>query len=79
MIKDINPSLDTAISHDVAELIDSHYNLSFSYAQTLAKLLLISSLSSILNGVKGLDELLAQCWYIKPTHETGAISRTSRK
>ena len=63
MIKDINQSLDIAISHDVAqqgasvaELIDAHYNLSFPYAQTLAKLLLISSLSSTLNVVKGLDE-----------------------
>ena len=55
----INPTLDNAVSHDIAsegqaiaEIMDS--NLSGTDAQDVCKLLLVSSLSNVPDGVRGL-------------------------
>ena len=65
MVKEIKPSLDNAINHDiaqhgkaVAEIIDQQYetDYQFPYAQTLAKLLLISSLNETTHGLQGLND-----------------------
>ena len=65
MIKEIKPSLDNAISHDiaqhgkaVAEVIDSQYeaDFHFPYAQTVAKLLLVASLNETAHGLQGLND-----------------------
>ena len=65
MIKEIKPSLDNAINHDiaqqgkaVAETIDYQYEVDFKfpYAQTMAKLLLISSLNETTHGLQGLND-----------------------
>ena len=65
MIKEIKPSLDNAINHDiaqhgkaVAETIDAQYEADFHYpyAQTVAKLLLISSLNETTHGLQGLND-----------------------
>lgn len=64
-IREIKPSLDNAISHDiaehgkaVAEIIDEAYAdvFKYPYAQMLAKLLLMSSLNETANGLQGLNE-----------------------
>lgn len=64
-IKEIKPSLDNAISHDiaqqgkaVAETIDAGYEdtYDFPYAQTAAKLLLVSSLNETTHGLQGLND-----------------------
>ena len=65
MVKEIKPSLDNAISHDiaqqgkaVAETIDAQYvaDFPFPYAQTVAKLLLVSSLNETTHGLQGLND-----------------------
>lgn len=65
MIKEIKPSLDNAINHDiaqhgkaVAEVIDATYqaDFSFPYAQMLSKLLLVSSLNETAHGLQGLND-----------------------
>lgn len=65
MIREIKPSLDNAVSHDiaqhgkaVAESIDSQYeeDFHFPYAQTLTKLLLMSSLNDTAHGLQGLGD-----------------------
>ena len=65
MVKEIKPSLDNAINHDiaqkgkaVAEYIDQQYeeDFKFPYAQTVAKLLLVSSLNDTLLGLQGLTD-----------------------
>lgn len=65
MIREIKPSLDNAVSHDiaqhgkaVAEIIDAQYeeDFHFPYAQTLVKLLLISSLNDTAHGLQGLGD-----------------------
>ena len=64
LIKQIKPSLETAISHDiaqggkaVAEVIDEQNGeKKEKYAQDVAKLLLMSSLNETPNGVLGLTE-----------------------
>ena len=65
MVKEIKPSLDNAISHDiaqqgkaVAETIDAQYEIDFlfPYAQTVAKLLLVSSLNETAHGLQGLND-----------------------
>ena len=64
-IREIKPSLDNAINHDiaqhgkaVAEIIDEQYadTFAFPYAQMLAKLLLMSSLNDTANGLQGLND-----------------------
>ena len=64
-IKEIKPSLDNAISHDiaqqgkgVAETIDAEYEdtYDYPYAQTAAKLLLVSSLNETAHGLQGLND-----------------------
>ena len=62
-IKQIKPSLETAISHDiaqngksVAESIDGDEKAERSYAQDVAKLLLMSSLSEATHGLMGLND-----------------------
>ena len=63
-IKQIKPSLEAAISHDiaedgksVAESIDAQNGKdAFPYAQDVCKLLLMSSLSDIQNGILGLTD-----------------------
>lgn len=64
-IREIKPSLDNAISHDiaqhgkaVAEIIDAAYaaDFHFPYAQMLSKLLLMSSLNETANGLQGLND-----------------------
>ena len=95
-IKQIKPSLETAISHDiaqagkaVAEIIDAQYeDAKVQYAQDASKLLLMSSLNETAQGLQGLtdfeilgylcepnvdlnnykkalEEVKAQCWYLK--------------
>ncbi|HRC79888.1 MAG TPA: DUF499 domain-containing protein [Sedimentibacter sp.] len=95
-IKPIKSSLETAISHDiaqegksVAETIDAEYESGkYTYAQDVAKLIYISSLSDATHGLlglndseilgylcepdvdlnnykKALEEIKAQCWYLK--------------
>lgn len=65
MIKEIKPSLDNAINHDiaqhgkaVAEIIDVAYeaDFPFPYAQMLSKLLLVSSLNETVHGLQGLND-----------------------
>ncbi len=65
MIKEIKPSLDNAINHDiaqhgkaVAEVIDAGYeaDFKFPYAQMLSKLLLVSSLNETAHGLQGLND-----------------------
>jgi len=65
MIREIKPSLDNAINHDiaqhgkaVAEIIDAGYaeDFHFPYAQMLAKLLLVSSLNETAHGLQGLND-----------------------
>ena len=65
MVKEIKPSLDNAINHDiaqkgksVAESIDLQYeeDFKFPYAQTVAKLLLVSSLNDTMLGLQGLTD-----------------------
>lgn len=95
-VRQIKPSLDEAISHDIAqggksiaEAIDEEMPNNTGVAQETAKLILVSSLSNVAHGLLGLteseifgflsepnrdindvkyvlDELKAQCWYIKP-------------
>ena len=64
-IREIKPSLDNAISHDiaqqgkaVAEVIDAEYEeeFHFPYAQLLSKLLLMSSLNETAHGLQGLND-----------------------
>ncbi len=64
-IREIKPSLDNAINHDiaqhgkaVAEIIDEQNvdTTSFPYAQMLSKLLPMSSLNDTVNGLQGLNE-----------------------
>jgi len=95
-IKPIKSSLETAISHDiaqegksVAETIDAEYESGkYTYAQDVVKLIYISSLSDATHGLlglndseilgylcepdvdlnnykKALEEIKAQCWYLK--------------
>jgi len=63
-IREIKPSLDNAINHDiaqhgksVAEIIDEQYDDTKArpYAQMLSKLLLMSSLNDTANGIQGLN------------------------
>lgn len=65
MIREIKPSLDNAINHDIAqhgkavvEIIDADYaeDFKFPYAQMLAKLLLVSSLNDTPHGLMGLND-----------------------
>ncbi len=95
LFRQIKPSLEDAISHDiaqdgkaVAELLDEERNDKKDYAQQIGKLLLVSSLSTASHGIlgltepeifgflsspktdinilkTGLEELKAQCWYMK--------------
>ena len=95
MFRQIKPSLEDAISHDiaqnnisVAESIDAERGDGLDCAQQIAKMLLVSSLSTATHGILGLteadalgyisapnvdisvmktalEELKAQCWYIK--------------
>ncbi len=95
LFRQIKPSLEDAISHDIAqegkaiaELLDEERNDGKDYAQQIGKLLLVSSLSTASHGILGLtepevfgflsapktdvnalkatlDELKAQCWYMK--------------
>lgn len=64
-IREIKPSLDNAINHDiaqhgkaVAEIIDEQYadSFPFPYAQMLTKLLLMSSLNDTAHGLQGLND-----------------------
>ena len=64
-IREIKPSLDNAINHDIAqhgksaaETIDAQYEEGFHhpYAQILSKLLLMSSLNETTHGLQGLNE-----------------------
>lgn len=64
LFRQIKPSLEEAISHDiaqdkmsVAEIIDGERPESNEYAQKLAKLLLISSLSTVNHALLGLTEV----------------------
>ncbi len=95
LFRQIKPSLEDAISHDIAqegkaiaELLDEERNDGNDYAQQIVKLLLVASLSTASHGILGLtepeifgflsapktdinilkaalEELKAQCWYIK--------------
>lgn len=62
-IKQIKPSLESAISHDIAqngkaiaEIIDDQYEGAAQYAQNASKLLLMSSLNETTHGLQGLSE-----------------------
>ena len=63
LFRQIKPSLEDAISHDIAqegkaiaELLDEERDDRKDYAQQIAKLLLISSLSTAARGILGLTE-----------------------
>ena len=63
MFRQIKPSLEDAISHDIAqnnlsiaESIDADRADNRDYAQQLAKMLLVSSLSTATHGILGLTE-----------------------
>lgn len=63
MFRQIKPSLEDAISHDiaqnhlsVAENIDAERSDGADYAQQMAKMLLVSSLSTATHGILGLTE-----------------------
>ncbi|MDR2176258.1 MAG: DUF499 domain-containing protein [Synergistaceae bacterium] len=74
LIKQIKPSLENAISHDVAqggkavaEIIDEQNSeKKEKYAQDVAKLLLMSSLNNTPNGVMGLTESEVLGFLCKP-------------
>lgn len=71
-IKQIKPSLEAAISHDiaqggksVAEIIDDQYE-GVPYAQDIAKLLLMSSLNETAHGLQGLNDSEALGYLCEP-------------
>lgn len=71
-IKQIKPSLEAAISHDiaqngksVAEIIDDQYE-NVQYAQDIAKLLLMSSLNETAHGLQGLTDSEALGYLCEP-------------
>lgn len=73
MFRQIKPSLEEAINHDIAqdhqaeaEIIDSERPEGYDYAQQLAKLLLVSSLSTANHGLLGLTEAEAMGYMSAP-------------
>jgi len=82
-IKQIKPSLENAISHDiaqsgkaVAELIDDNNNeKKEKFAQNVAKLLLMSSLDDTPHGIKGLDESHVLGYLCEPGIDLNSIKK----
>ena len=75
-IKQIKPSLEAAISHDiaqagksVAEAIDDLEKYSYPYAQDICKLLLMSSLCDTAHGLQGLTDSEALGFLCEPNVE----------
>lgn len=75
-IKQIKPSLEAAISHDiaeagksVAETIDDQEKDSYPYAQDICKLLLMSSLCDTAHGLQGLTDAEALGFLCEPNIE----------
>ena len=75
-IKQIKPSLEAAISHDiaasgksVAEAIDDQEGDSYPYAQDVCKLLLMSSLCDTAHGLQGLTDSEAMGFLCDPNIE----------
>jgi predicted AAA+ superfamily ATPase len=84
LIKQIKPSLEAAISHDiaqggkaVAEVIDEQNGeKKEQYAQNVAKLLLISSLNETPNGVMGLTESDVLGFLCKPGVDLNSFKKS---
>ena len=83
LIKQIKPSLEAAISHDiaqggkaVAELIDEqNAEKKEKYAQNVAKLLLMSSLDDTPHGIKGLDDSNILGYLCKPGTDLNSFKK----
>lgn len=80
MFRQIKPSLEEAISHDIAqdgqaiaEIIDNERPESDVYAQRLSKLLLISSLSTASHALLGLTEAEALGYMSAPDVDINAL------
>lgn len=76
----INPTLDNAVSHDIAsegqaiaEIMDS--NLSGTDAQDVCKLLLVSSLSNVPDGVRGLSLPEIVSFLCSPSRDVSRLFR----
>jgi len=84
LIKQIKPSLEAAISHDIAqggkaisEIIDEQNgDKKEQYAQDVAKLLLVSSLNETPNGVMGLNESDILGYLCKPGDDLNSYKKS---
>ena len=80
MFRQIKPSLEDAISHDIAqngiaiaETIDTDRGDGADYAQQMAKMLLVSSLSTAAHGILGLTEADALGFIAAPNVDINAV------
>lgn len=83
LFRQIKPSLEDAISHDIAqegkaiaELLDEERNDGKDYAQQIGKLLLVSSLSTASHGILGLTEPEVFGFLSAPKTDVNALKAT---
>ena len=83
LFRQIKPSLEDAISHDIAqegkaiaELLDEERNDGKDYAQQIGKLLLVSSLSTASHGILGLTESEVIGFLSAPKTDVNALKST---
>lgn len=83
LFRQIKPSLEDAISHDIAqegkaiaELLDEERNDGRDYAQQIGKLLLVSSLSTASHGILGLTEPEVFGFLSAPKTDVNALKAT---
>lgn len=83
LFRQIKPSLEDAISHDIAqegkaiaELLDEERNDGKDYAQQIGKLLLVSSLSTASHGILGLTESEVFGFLSAPKTDVNALKAT---
>lgn len=83
LFRQIKPSLEDAISHDIAqegkaiaELLDEERNDGKDYAQRIGKLLLVSSLSTASHGILGLTEPEVFGFLSAPKTDVNALKAT---
>lgn len=83
LFRQIKPSLEDAISHDIAqegkaiaELLDEERNDGKDYAQQIGKLLIVSSLSTASHGILGLTEPEVFGFLSAPKTDVNALKAT---
>ncbi len=83
LFRQIKPSLEDAISHDIAqegkaiaELLDEERNDGKDYAQQIGKILLVSSLSTASHGILGLTEPEVFGFLSAPKTDVNALKAT---